>query len=165
MLRVCTARGAGSAPPRQPQDHCQGSPWQPAIGFTLKPSDPSITTGPQPPCRHLSDRLRLPEMPAPTAHMPATTSGGAPHGRDAGRPGQWSRAPQVSLRCNGLLLPAHAGTWPLAEGFSLGLETEALYHVWAEGRRWSGSNGAGRGGRRGGFLRLRARPWNLLHIV
>ena len=159
------AHGVGSAYARQPHKHCKGSPEQPSGGFALKPPDPSVAAAAMPP----------PERPPPTArdarahrtHAGDRLRGGAPLGSDAGRPGQRSLAPLVSLRCNGLfiLLPAHAGTWPLAEGFSFGLETEALYNVWADGRGWSGSNGAGRGGRRGGFLRLRARPWNLLHIV
>jgi len=157
------ARGVGSALPQQPQSHCKATLWLSSGGFALKPSDPSFAAA----------ALPLPERPPPTArdarahrtHAGDHLRGGAPHGRDAGRPGQWSRAPQVILRCNGVSLPPHAGTWPLGEGFSLGLETEAPYHVWADGRGWSGSNGAGRGGRRGGFLRLRVRPWILLHIV
>ena len=54
---------------------------------------------------------------------------------------------------------------PLVGGFSLGLESHAPYHVWADARAWSGRNGDGRGGPEAGFRRLRVRRSNLLHIV
>ena len=54
---------------------------------------------------------------------------------------------------------------PLVGGFSLGLESHAPYHAWADVRAWSGSNGAGRGRRRGGFRRLRPQCLNLYHYV
>jgi len=106
MLRVCMARGVGSAYPRQPQSHCKGTPGQPSVGFTLKPSDPSIAAA----------ALLPPEGPPPTArdarahrtHAGDRLRGGAPHGRAAGRPGHYFRAPLVRVAGNILFLPAHA---------------------------------------------------------
>ena len=51
---------------------------------------------------------------------------------------------------------------PLVGGFSLGLESHAPYHVWADARAWSGRNGDGREGPEAGFsCRLRVRRSNL----
>ena len=89
MLRVCMVRGVGSALPGQPQSHCKGRPWQPSVGFTLKPPNPSIAAAALPP----------PERPPPTArdarahrtHAGDRLRGGAPAGEADVGPGKLRR--------------------------------------------------------------------------